>query len=90
MRRQLIAFLALLTGLAALGAPANASISEALNHGFDVSAQAEPSAHCDRVTPADDPKKKATKCRKSKKRKTGQVPEALRLPVLMGVERAYE
>lgn len=90
MRRQLIAFLALLTGLAALGAPASASINEALNQNFDVSAHAEPSDNCDRATPADDPQKKATKCRKAKKRKTGQVPEALRLPVLMGIERAYE
>ncbi len=90
MRRQLIAFLALLTGLAALGAPAQASITDVINHDFGVSADAETNRACDRVTPASEPEKQVSKCKKMKKRRKAPVPAALRMPVLMGIDRAYE
>lgn len=91
MTRHFFALLALLTGLAALGSPAQASLAEALacdssiaattgdnaQHNETVAAQPVPATiHATRAVEAP----AAVPAR----------PEALRLPVLMGIERAYE
>lgn len=90
MRRQLIAFLALLTGLAAIGTPAHASVADALTCEIGVSAHAmdgtaaertechHDEAHAPNKGPGDD-------ARPAKRQK-----RVYRPPVLFGVDRAYE
>lgn len=90
MRRQLIAFLALLTGLAALGGPATASISEAINQDVGVSAEADTSSASTHAKPSTKPAKRARKSEGCEEARPIRLPATLRLPVLMGVERAYE
>ncbi len=90
MRRQIIAFLALLTGFAAIGSPAHATLAEALNQDIGVAAGADANEPCEATTPAGKPEKQTAKCKDAKKGKPVRVPKVLRLPVLMGVDRAYE
>ena len=90
MRRQLLALLALLTGLAALGTPAHASVAEALSCEIGVSAHDEDGLQQERQicpdgevhTPAKRPGELEKPSKKYKR--------ILRPPVLFGVDRAYE
>lgn len=90
MTRHFFALLALITGLAALGSPAAASLAEALTCDASVAAAAGedgsgetvpvgPPAATSRVSRST----QAPECRPA-------VPAGLRLPVLMGIERAFE
>jgi hypothetical protein len=91
MTRHFFAFLALLTGLAAFGSPAHASLAEALHCDSSITASAavdtarseashiESSPATIRATRAAEPAAIANR-----------EPAGLRLPVLMGIERAYE
>lgn len=91
MIRPFLALLALLTGLAAFGSPAQASLAEALACDSSIAAAAghetagseAASAACVPATLRESRKVEAPERRPA-------VPSALRLPVLMGIERAYE
>lgn len=91
MTRRLLAFLALLTGLAALGSPAQASLVEALACGSSIAAAADDAAHSSEsvaIQPA--PATISASRAVEAPRAVPVMPERLRLPVLMGIERAYE
>jgi len=91
MTRHLLAFVALISGLAALNSPAHASLVHALSNDVGVSADASQSSSKAECPCKTDPTKPATACRdKAAKPAARTLPRALRLPVLMGVERAYE
>jgi hypothetical protein len=90
MTRHLFAFLALLSGLSALSSPAHASLAEALSCDSSISAAAENDTGSEHVAANSPP----TTVSQSD---AGELPEgeaveptSLRLPVLMGIERAYE
>lgn len=91
MTRQFFAFLALLTGLAAFGSPAQASLAEALS--CDSSIAASASADATRSEAGHIESLPAT-IRASRSAEPAAIfraePAGLRLPVLMGIERAYE
>lgn len=90
MRRQMLALLALLTGLAAIGTPAHASVIEALSCEIGTSAHDHDGASQEGQVCEDDDVRAPTKkpgeaeppARKSKR--------IIRPPVLFGVDRAYE
>lgn len=90
MLRRLLACLALITGLAAVGAPASATLAEALccESGVDAGASAdvvEDRTGCpeqDRANPADTVS--------SDDRPIRSAPRLIHMPVLYGVDRAYE
>ncbi|MBI1402759.1 MAG: hypothetical protein GC147_06065 [Porphyrobacter sp.] len=91
MTRHFFALLALLTGLAAIGSPAQASLVEALASDCSIAAAAGDEASGSEHAPAQ-PVPATIRASRA-----GEVPaarpahpEALRLPVLMGIERAYE
>jgi hypothetical protein len=91
MRRHFFAFLALLSGLLAFGSPAQASLSEAL--ACDSSIAASASVDAVRSEPCHCESPPAT----IRARRAGEpvapaavTPAFVRLPVLMGIERAYE
>ncbi|MEM9501912.1 MAG: hypothetical protein AAF941_08705 [Pseudomonadota bacterium] len=90
MKRSLIAFLALLSGLAALGSPAQASAVNAI--ACDIGVSAEVAA--DKAgTPAEireATKKRPVRCRKLKAPKRFPLPQSLQVPIVMGIERAFE
>lgn len=91
MTRHILAFLALLTGLAALGSPAQASLAEALACDSSIAAAAgEESSGGESVAvqPAPTTLKQTRKVEAPASRPAA--PASLRLPVLMGIERAYE
>lgn len=91
MTRRFLAFLALLTGLVALGGPANASLVEALACGSSIAA-----ALGDETTSGENVAVQSVPATVQESREI-EAPESrpaspgvLRLPVLMGIERAYE
>ena len=91
MTRRFLAFLALLTGLVALGGPAQASLAEALAHGPSIAAAAgdDIGTHesvAVQPVPATVYQSRAVEAPLS----APVTPASLRLPVLMGIERAYE
>lgn len=91
MTRHILALLALLTGLAALGSPAQASLVEALTCNSSIAASAgEEASSSESLSVRPSP----TTLRESREVEAPQgrpaTPLALRLPVLMGIERAYE
>ncbi|MEL7196919.1 MAG: hypothetical protein AAGL10_01260 [Pseudomonadota bacterium] len=91
MTRHIFAFLALLSGLAAIDQPVHAHLAEAsaaCDAGTEASADQAGGADHTGVKTASD---KAAK-RKAKKADVAPapLPAFLRLPVLMGIERAYE
>jgi len=90
MTRHLLALLALLSGLAALSGPAYAS-SQPLS-ACNIGASAEASEKRARLAakPADAGDKAARRCRETRRTSPPPRPRALRMPVLMGVERALE
>jgi hypothetical protein len=91
MTRHFFALLALLTGLAALGSPAQASLAEALACDSSIAAAAGDSAqHAETVAVQPVPATiHASRAVEAPVARPVQ-PEALRLPVLMGIERAFE
>lgn len=90
MTRSIIALLALLSGLAALGSPAHASTIDAIACDIGVSAEAS----ADKIgTPAEvreATKKRPARCHTVKTPKRYPLPQSLQVPVAMGIERAYE
>ncbi|KPP90278.1 hypothetical protein [Erythrobacter sp. HL-111] len=90
MTRHLLALLALLSGLAALSGPASASAHPLVACNIGPSAEAsEARAHVP-ATPADAGDKAARRGRETQRPAPVPRPRALRMPVLMGVERALE
>jgi hypothetical protein len=91
MTRHFFALLALLTGLAALGSPAQASLAEVLACNFSIAAAAGEEATGSEnaaVQPAPTTLRESRAVAAPAPRPVR--PEVLRLPVLMGIERAYE
>ena len=90
MTRHLFAFLALLSGLAALNAPAHASMVDAMACDTSVSASANDNTSTEQI-PVDAPPSSAkTSTATETPIREATRPLTLRLPVLMGIERAYE
>lgn len=91
MTRHILALLALLTGLAALGSPAQASLAEALACDSSITAAAgqETSGSESAAVQAAPTTLKQSREVEAPERRTA-APAVLRLPVLMGIERAYE
>ncbi len=91
MTRRFLAFLALLTGLVALGGPANASLAEALACNASIAAAAgDETCASENVAAQPVPATLRETREVAAPERRPAVPEALRLPVLMGIERAYE
>lgn len=91
MTRHILALLALLTGLAAFGSPAQASLAEALACDSSITAAAGEEASGGEAAPAQSVPATIRATRKAEvPERRPAVPPALRLPVLMGIERAYE
>ncbi len=95
MTRHFFALLALLTGLAALGSPAQASmassLAEALACNSSIAAAAgEETSGSESVAAQPAPATLRATREVAKPERRPAVPEALRLPVLMGIERAHK
>jgi hypothetical protein len=95
MTRHFFALLALLTGLAALGTPAQASAASALAEALECDSSIA-AAVGDEASAGESPAVqsapttlRATRAVAAPERRPALV-HALRLPVLMGIERAYE
>ena len=90
MTRHILALLALLTGLTAFSSPVQASLAEALACNSSIAAAAEETSGGETAAaqPAPTTLKQTRKVEAPESRT--QAPAALRLPVLMGIERAYE
>jgi hypothetical protein len=91
MTRHILALLALLTGLAAFGSPAQASLAESLACGASIAAAVgdEVAGHesvAVQAVPATPHESREVEAPESRPAQ----PVVLRLPVLMGVERAIE
>lgn len=91
MTRHFLALLALLTGLAALGGPAHASLGEALACSASIAAAAGDEVAGGETAavqpvPATIMETRALAMPEAR----SAAPDALRLPVLMGIERAFE
>jgi hypothetical protein len=91
MTRRFLAFLALLTGLVAFGGPAQASLAEALACNASIAAAAGVEASGSESIAA---QPAPTSLRETRQLETSEPrpapPASLRLPVLMGIERAFE
>lgn len=91
MTRHFFAFLALLSGLAAFGGPAQASLAQALQCDASIAASAShdparsEAGHTETL-----PAVVNATCAAEPAAILRIEPAALRLPVLMGIERAYE
>lgn len=90
MRRQLLALLALLTGLAALGTPAHASVVEALSCEIGVSAHEVEGTQQERPDCDGDEAHAPGKGKDDTDRPAKKSKRIIRPPVLFGVDRAYE
>lgn len=91
MTRHLFALLALLTGLAAFGSPAQASLAEALACDASIAAStADEAARSEASHGESQPGNVHASCAVEPVVPVSSVPARLRLPVLMGIERAYE
>lgn len=91
MTRRFLALLALLTGLVAFGGTAQASLAEALACSSSIAASCRderPGAESIAVQPAP-ATISATRAAEGSAPQPATLP-SLRLPVLMGIERAYE
>lgn len=91
MTRHILALLALLTGLAALGSPAQASFAEALACNASIAAasgEEAPGIESAAVQPAPTTLQETREVEAPESRPAA--PASLRLPVLMGIERAFE
>jgi hypothetical protein len=90
MTRHFLAFLALLTGLAAFNAPAHASYVDAMACDTSVSASANDDTSSDQI-PANAPPSTASESEAGHApARTSTQTIAQRPTVLMGIERAYE
>ena len=91
MTRRFLAFLALLTGLVALGGPAQASLADALACGSSIAAAAgDETGACESVAVQPAPATISATRAVEAPRPVPAKPDTLRLPVLMGIERAFE
>ncbi|NCP13881.1 MAG: hypothetical protein GW858_06910 [Sphingomonadales bacterium] len=91
MTRHILAFLALISGLAAFGSPAQASLAEALACGSSIAAAAgDEVSGSESVAAQPAPATISATRAIEAPRMAPDTPEALRLPVLMGIERAFE
>lgn len=91
MTRRFLAFLALITGLVALGGPANASLVEALACGTSIAAAAgDETQGAEHVAVQPVPATVLESREVEAPESRPATPDTLRLPVLMGIERAYE
>jgi hypothetical protein len=91
MTRHFFALLALLTGLAAVGSPAQASLAEALASNSSIAAAAgEETSGSESVAAQAVPATLSATREVATPERRPAVPEALRLPVLMGIERAHK
>lgn len=91
MTRRFLALLALLTGLVALGGTAQASLAEALACSASIAAATGDEAHGSEHVAAQPVPATISATRAVEAPATAPVvPPSLRLPVLMGIERAYE
>ncbi len=91
MTRHILALLALLTGLAAIGSPAQASLAEVLACDSSIAATTGEDASGGEnlaAQPAPATLRESREVEAPARRPAP--PRALRLPVLMGIERAYE
>lgn len=91
MTRRFLALLALLTGLVALGGTAQASLAEALACSASVAATSgDERAASESVAVQPAPATISATRAAEAPCPPPPVPESLRLPVLMGIERAFE
>ncbi|XUU60393.1 hypothetical protein ACRAQ6_12640 [Erythrobacter sp. HA6-11] len=90
MRRQLLALLALLTGLAALGTPAHASVVDALSCEIGASAHDHDGTTQERAACEDDKVNAPTKGPAEAQKPVKKTVRVIRPPVLFGIDRAYE
>lgn len=91
MTRRLLAFLALLTGLVALGGPAQASLAEALACNASIAAHSgDEGTGGEHVAVQPAPATISATRAAEVAQPAPPVPPSLRLPVLMGIERAFE
>ena len=91
MTRHILALLALLSGLAAFGSPAQASLADALACGSSIAAAAgDETGSCESVAVQPAPATISATRAVEAPRHAPAKPETLRLPVLMGIERAFE
>lgn len=90
MTRHILALLALLSGLAALSGPAHASAHPLAACNVGASAEAGETRTHLAAKPADAGDKATRRCRETRRPSPVPRPRALRMPVLMGVERALE
>lgn len=91
MTRQLLALLALLSGLAALQAPASASVLDNLPCDIGISSDSgQDQSGLPETVRKERKASQSIRCPSQKAPRALRVPEVLRLPVLMGIERAFE
>ncbi|WP_394728404.1 hypothetical protein [Altererythrobacter sp. GH1-8] len=90
MRRQILALLALLTGLAAIGTPAHASVAEALSCEIGASALEQHGTQQERQACEDDNVHAPTKGPAEADPPARKTKRVIRPPVLFGIDRAYE
>lgn len=90
MTRHLLAILALLSGLAALSGPAYASVVHSAPCDVGVSTGTSDEKAGAPVELRETAKKRDVRCRKLKAPKRILLPQTPRVPVAMGIERAYE
>lgn len=91
MTRRFFAFLALISGLVALSGAATASYAHSTSEcSASVSATAQSGSANQSVAARLEPGKRATREEDRQSEALSQPPRALRMPVLMGIERAYE
>lgn len=91
MTRHILALLALLTGFAALGSPAQACLADALACDSSIAAacgEDVSGSESAAVQPVPATLQETREVEAPERRPA--VPASLRLPVLMGIERAYE
>ncbi|QUL38901.1 hypothetical protein [Erythrobacter sp. JK5] len=90
MTRHFFAFLALLSGLAVLGTPAHASVLSEVTCDIGASADAreDKAGAPSEVREADT--RRRVRCRTVTVPRRVLLPQVLRVPVAMGIERAFE
>ncbi len=91
MTRKLFALLALLSGLAALSGPASASVLDNLACDFGIASDcADEASGLPETVRKERAAKVTARCPRNVQPRSVPAPQLLRLPVLMGIERAYE
>ena len=91
MRRHLITLLALISGLAAIQAPANASVLESFVFDARALARSNDSSASENCSCAQQREKQASRCpAREKETPPVRLPLGLRPPVIFGSERALE